>query len=67
MRSALLNGAMTTAEAARYLEMSEATLKRWRSQGIGPDFIRLGMRKIRYRQDDLDRWLNGKAGLDTQD
>ena len=66
MRSALLNGAMTTTEAAKYLELSEATLKRWRSQGLGPKFFRLGQRKVRYRQDDLDEWLDGKARLDSQ-
>ena len=67
MRSALLNGAMTTTEAAKYLELSEATLKRWRSKGTGPKYFRLGQRKVRYRQEDLDGWLNGKTRLDTQD
>ena len=57
MTSALLSGTMNTVQAAEYLSVSEATMKRWRSNGTGPEYIRLGERIIKYRQTDLDRWL----------
>jgi predicted DNA-binding transcriptional regulator AlpA len=57
MSSALLSGTMNTAAAAEYVGISEATLKRYRKEGGGPEYIRLGARIIKYRQTDLDRWL----------
>jgi excisionase family DNA binding protein len=61
MRSILL----TTKQAARYLELSEVTLKRWRVKKFGPKFVRLGQRKVRYRQEDLEEWIDGQTGLDS--
>lgn len=57
MTSALLHRTMNTAAAAEYLDVSEATLKRWRQAGEGPKFIRLGKKLIKYRQSDLDHWI----------
>ena len=57
MTSALLTGTMNTVEAARHLGVSVATLKRWRSNGQGPSYIRLSSAIIRYRETDLDRWI----------
>src|SRR4051794_23543093 len=47
---------ITTAEAARYLGVSQATLEHWRQLRIGPRFIRIG-RSIRYRVSDLDAYM----------
>ncbi len=33
-----------------------STLAHWRSEGRGPDFIKIG-RKVGYRGADLNRWL----------
>ena len=38
--------------AARW-DISEATLERWRSEGIGPKFVKLCGRAL-YRQVDID-------------
>jgi predicted DNA-binding transcriptional regulator AlpA len=45
-------------EAARYLSVSVRTLQAWRVRGGGPIFCRLGLRAIRYRQSDLDAFVN---------
>jgi hypothetical protein len=45
---------LTQREAALALRLSERTLERMRRIGIGPRFIRLSRRSIRYRQQDLD-------------
>ena len=46
----------TPAEAAEYVRYPEETLRRWRSLGIGPKFVKAG-RHVRYRKVSLDRWL----------
>ena len=47
---------LVTKEAARLLKQHEQTLFRWRTQGYGPKFIRLG-RKVVYRKSTLLAWL----------
>lgn len=60
--------AFTTAEAAKYIAMSESFLRQSRMDGdrvnrtLGPPFIRIG-RAVRYLKYDLDAWLElHKAG-----
>lgn len=43
---------LKTEEVARELDMSPATLRQWRSRGMGPAFLRLG-RAIRYDRADV--------------
>jgi hypothetical protein len=44
-------------DAASYIGYSLAALRLWRRQGRGPVYIRHG-RSIRYRVEDLDRWVS---------
>lgn len=48
---------MTTRETAAYLRVTVGALAQMRYRGIGPDFIRLSSRSIRYRREDLDEWV----------
>lgn len=45
-------------EAAQYLRKSEGTLRNWRYQGKGPKWLVVGGHEVRYRQEDIDRWLD---------
>lgn len=47
-------------EAAAMLGVSPRTLANWRTQGIGPAFVRVGAVHSRtlYRVDDLRAWLD---------
>jgi hypothetical protein len=49
---------MTTTEAAAYLKVSRQFLEgsRYRGDGSGPDYIRLG-RSVRYMRSVLDAWM----------
>ena len=49
---------LRSAEAARYIDMSDSWLRQTRMMGRtdGPPFLRQG-RAIRYRRCDLDHWL----------
>jgi predicted DNA-binding transcriptional regulator AlpA len=47
---------LTTAEAATYLRMAAHTLTRWRSQGKGPSFVRVGG-SVFYRVTELEAYI----------
>ena len=51
----------TTKETADFLRCSERALERWRSTGDGPRFVRIGPRRVAYREADLAAWLDGRA------
>jgi len=46
--------------AAKYIGVSEATLRLWRSHGEGPPYFRAGEKLIRYRRVDLDAWIESR-------
>ena len=43
--------------AADFLHTPEATLRFWRSRGVGPVSFKVG-RRVVYRQSDLADWLD---------
>lgn len=49
----------TTAEAADMLRVNQATLRWWRSKGLGPRPTPIGGR-IRYRESDLLAFIDGQ-------
>jgi hypothetical protein len=51
---------------AAYLGIAKQTLARWRCEGGGPAFLKLGTR-IRYERADLDVWLDARRHLSTSD
>jgi len=51
---------LDTHEAAALLGFTESTLKRWRSKGTGPAYVKVNGYAVRYRQSALDEWI--KAG-----
>ncbi len=50
--------ALPPKKAARILNVSIHTLKKWRMQGLGPRFVKQG-RIIRYPMEGLLEWANG--------
>lgn len=53
---------MTLAEVAAFLQIPLATLYRWRCRGEGPVGYRVG-KHVRYRQSDLEAWLNAQRDV----
>lgn len=47
----------TTKEAAKYYGVAEQTMINWRHLRLGPDYIKLSSRAIRYRKSDLDAYM----------
>ena len=52
---------LTIGEAAEVLRAPVATLRYWRHLGTGPHSFRVG-RRVVYRRDDLDAWVDAKRG-----
>lgn len=51
---------LTPIQAAKYIGISEAALRLWRSQGIGPRHFKAGEKLVRYRRADLDAWIEAR-------
>jgi excisionase family DNA binding protein len=63
MQTNLLN----TREAAQYLGVSMAFLERDRWAGARIPFIKIGSRAVRYRQHDLEQYIQGRIRQSTSD
>lgn len=53
---------LTTIEVANMLRYEPRTLEKWRLEGRGPRYFRIGesgKAKVVYRLSDIEDWLNG--------
>ncbi len=46
--------------SARY-PVNERSLQRWRNTGDGPPYIRVGARRVLYRESDIIAWMERKT------
>lgn len=53
---------MTEQTVARALNISVATLRRWRLLNTGPKVLKIGA-SVRYREDDLKEWLDSSPTI----
>lgn len=51
------DGLLDTAEAARVLGISPATLNTWRSRRLGPRWVAVSARAVRYQRRALDEFI----------
>ena len=58
---------LTTTDAADFLGVSKAFLERDRWAGARIPFIKVGSRAVRYRQSDLDDYINRQVRASTSD
>lgn len=50
----------TTKMAAQFLNVSKATLARWRMEKAGPAWVKVSSNAVRYRREDLDAWVESR-------
>ena len=55
--SSTANDYLTVKEASVMLRVSKSYLDKLRCSGGGPEFVRVGIRKILYRRCDLESWI----------
>jgi len=53
-------GLLTTGQAAVILGIAMRTLEGWRRQNVGPGFVRMSSRCVRYPRDQLEHWAASK-------
>ena len=58
---------VTERRAATLLCVSPRALQKWRSDGRGPQFVRISSRCIRYRKHDLFNWATNRLRKSTSD
>lgn len=51
---------LTPKQAAKYVGISEAAMRLWRSQSKGPRYFKAGEKLVRYRRTDLDAWIEAR-------
>ena len=56
---------LTPPEASRWLRVAVQTLARWRCEGQGPPFVRLGGNRVFYRRDDLEGYVASRRFRST--
>ena len=49
-------GFLSQDELAAMLDVARETLREWRRQKIGPDFVRFG-KVVMYREQDVHAWM----------
>src|SRR5215831_21018675 len=55
---------LTQQQVAARLGVSARTIEGWRARGVGPPFLRLSARAVRYRAVDLEQWLDQRRVVD---
>ena len=57
------DGRMNSDDAAVYIGLRPKTLAKYRVDGIGPPFVKLG--RIYYFKEDLDAWIQARKASTT--
>jgi len=60
-------GLLTENAVATRLSLSSKTLRNWRVKGLGPPFVRLSRRAVRYEAEVVDEWIATRARRSTSD
>lgn len=54
-------------QAAEKIGVSPATLQRWRSEGGGPPYCKVGRRLVAYPESGFQKWLTERMASSTAD
>lgn len=52
---------LTDAQLCELLHVDARTTLRWRTDGDGPSFVRVGPRRLLYRRADVDAWISTRT------
>lgn len=57
MNDTKLEKLLTANQIAKKFNIKANALAIWRHKGIGPKYLKLSRRAVRYRRSDVDAWL----------
>lgn len=60
-----MNDLLKPSDLGEKLGKSTAALANWRYLGLGPRFIKLGPKAVRYRISDVEAWLDEQTRQQT--
>ncbi len=52
---------------SEYINCAEVTVRSWRRTGLGPRYLKLTNRQVRYRPSDVRAWLEDRALTNTSE
>lgn len=52
---------LTARQAAGVLGLAEQTLAVWRMEGGGPTWVKMGAKAVRYRAEDVRKWIGRRV------
>ena len=55
-----MDRSLTTEEAADMLGVAPATMRDWKAQRVGPPYVQLSSRCVRYRQSDIEKFITDR-------
>lgn len=58
-----MSNLLTPQQVAERLAVEVWVLRQWRAEGTGPRALRLGHRTVRYREEDINEWLEARVAL----
>lgn len=58
---------LTEQAASKRLAVEARTLQQWRVRGVGPPFVRVSRRCVRYREADLNSWVAERIKRSTSE
>jgi predicted DNA-binding transcriptional regulator AlpA len=64
LETATIESLLTPAEAARLLGFSEVTLNQWRYRRIGPRYLKLANKRVRYTLADVQAWIASRRQVE---
>lgn len=58
---------LPTTLAAHYLSVDPGTMKRWRTRGDGPPYVKISVNRCRYSLGELKKWTAERTRRNTAD
>lgn len=58
---------LPTTQAAHYLTVDPGTMKRWRTKGGGPPYVKISANRCRYSIESLKAWAAERTRRNTAD
>lgn len=56
---------LSAEDASKRLGLAKSTLAKMRLRGDGPTYIKLGPRRVAYRENDLAEWIDTRCFCST--
>lgn len=60
-------GLLTIEQVAEELQVSRGVLAQWRYEGVGPTYVKMSPRQVRYDTADVKAWIDAQKRTKTEE